>query len=99
MIELTLSSNLYLDADYYISRVLIPPLDRIFSLTGCDVRKWYLDMPKAKSMDIEISPSKLRQEDLEENVYIDGHFYNTQCISCGIASNEGKSLAERMNPC
>ncbi|KAJ7900356.1 hypothetical protein B0H14DRAFT_3104499 [Mycena olivaceomarginata] len=80
--------NLYLDADYYISRVLIPPLDRIFSLTGCDVRKWYLDMPKAKSLDIEISPSKLRQEELEENVYIDGHFYNIQCISCGIASNK-----------
>ncbi|KAF7347826.1 DNA polymerase [Mycena venus] len=81
--------NLQLDADYYISRVLIPPLDRIFSLTGCDVRKWYLDMPRPKSLDIEVrSPSMFRREEPEENVFIDGHFSSFQCLSCGMPSNE-----------
>ncbi|KAJ6575123.1 hypothetical protein B0H19DRAFT_1127258 [Mycena capillaripes] len=81
--------SLHLDADYYISRVLIPPLDRIFSLAGCDVRKWYIDMPKAKSMDTEVrSPSKFKPEELDENIYIDGHFYNSQCLSCGTVSEE-----------
>ncbi|KAJ6519827.1 hypothetical protein C8R45DRAFT_807737 [Mycena sanguinolenta] len=79
--------NLRLDAEYYISRVLIPPLDRIFSLAGCDVRRWYFDMPKAKSLDVEFrSPSK--QQELEENVFIDGHFNNPQCISCGALSDQ-----------
>ena len=35
-----------LDADYYISKTLIPPLERIFNLVGADVRSWYEDMPK-----------------------------------------------------
>ncbi|KAJ6509544.1 hypothetical protein C8R47DRAFT_1174181 [Mycena vitilis] len=80
---------LQLDADYYISRVLIPPLDRIFSLAGADVWKWYTEMPKPKSLDIEVrSPSKTKREEQEENIYIDGHFYNRQCHSCGTPSDE-----------
>ena len=35
-----------LDAEYYISRTLIPPLERIFNLVGANVRSWYDDMPK-----------------------------------------------------
>jgi len=76
---------MHLDAHYYISRVLIPPLDRIFSLTGCDVRQWYKDMPRAKSLDIELrSPTK---EDVEGN-YIHGHFVSRQCFACGEPSDE-----------
>ncbi|KAF8216234.1 hypothetical protein K438DRAFT_1901886 [Mycena galopus ATCC 62051] len=79
------------------SRVLIPPLDRILSLTGCDVRKWYLDMPKPKSLDSElVSPSKIRREELEDNVFIDGHFNNPQCVSCGMASDEDPKGEKRL---
>ncbi|SRR6266496_2226634 len=35
-----------LDAEYYISKTLIPPLERIFNLVGANVRSWYDDMPK-----------------------------------------------------
>lgn len=35
-----------LDFDYYISRVLIPPLERIFNLIGVDVKGWYRELPK-----------------------------------------------------
>jgi DNA polymerase zeta len=35
-----------LDAEYYISKTLIPPLQRIFNLVGANVRNWYEDMPK-----------------------------------------------------
>ena len=35
-----------LDAEYYISKTLIPPLERIFNLVGANVRGWYEDMPK-----------------------------------------------------
>ena len=35
-----------LDAEYYISKNLIPPLDRIFNLVGANVKQWYDEMPK-----------------------------------------------------
>lgn len=35
-----------LDAEYYISKNLIPPLERIFNLIGANVRQWYDEMPK-----------------------------------------------------
>ncbi|KAG8629506.1 hypothetical protein KVT40_003371 [Elsinoe batatas] len=35
-----------LDAEYYINKNLIPPLERIFNLVGANVRQWYEDMPR-----------------------------------------------------
>ena len=35
-----------LDAEYYISKNIIPPLERIFNLVGANVRQWYDEMPK-----------------------------------------------------
>ncbi|KAI9733336.1 MAG: DNA polymerase zeta [Cirrosporium novae-zelandiae] len=35
-----------LDAEYYISRNILPPLERIFNLMGANVRQWYDEMPK-----------------------------------------------------
>ncbi|KAI5801709.1 hypothetical protein DFH27DRAFT_557681 [Peziza echinospora] len=39
-----------LDAEYYISKNLIPPLERIFNLVGADVRGWYNEMPKIRKV-------------------------------------------------
>ncbi|PYH98794.1 DNA polymerase zeta catalytic subunit [Aspergillus ellipticus CBS 707.79] len=38
--------HLDLDADYYITKNIIPPLERIFNLVGANVRQWYDEMPK-----------------------------------------------------
>jgi DNA polymerase zeta len=38
--------DMRLDAEYYITKTLIPPLERIFNLVGANVRNWYEDMPK-----------------------------------------------------
>lgn len=35
-----------LDYEYYITRVLIPPLERIFNLVGADIKSWYSELPK-----------------------------------------------------
>ena len=40
------NDNNELDAEYYISKNLIPPLERIFCLMGANVRQWYDEMPK-----------------------------------------------------
>lgn len=39
-------AQLDLDAEYYISKNIIPPLERIFNLVGANVRQWYEEMPK-----------------------------------------------------
>ncbi|KAL6893400.1 hypothetical protein GGI43DRAFT_413220 [Trichoderma evansii] len=46
--ELLRNPHWQLDADYYISKNIIPPLDRIFSLVGANVRQWYDAMPKIR---------------------------------------------------
>ena len=37
-----------LDSEYYITKNLIPPLERIFNLVGANVRQWYDEMPKVQ---------------------------------------------------
>ncbi|PLW35952.1 hypothetical protein PCASD_12701 [Puccinia coronata f. sp. avenae] len=45
--ELLLQNRLLaLDAEYYINRVFIPSLSRIFNLVGVDVAAWYQSMPR-----------------------------------------------------
>lgn len=39
---------LELDAEYYISKNLIPPLERIFNLVGANVRGWFDEMPRVQ---------------------------------------------------
>ncbi|OTB04699.1 hypothetical protein M426DRAFT_11334 [Hypoxylon sp. CI-4A] len=46
--ELLTNSHLQLDSEYYISKNLIPPLERIFNLVGANVRQWYDEMPKVQ---------------------------------------------------
>ncbi|KAF1966944.1 DNA polymeras-like protein zeta catalytic subunit [Bimuria novae-zelandiae CBS 107.79] len=42
------NDHLELDAEYYITKNLIPPLERIFNLVGASVRQWYDEMPKVQ---------------------------------------------------
>ncbi|XP_012939593.1 uncharacterized protein LOC101853172 isoform X2 [Aplysia californica] len=44
--ELLHDPGLRLNATYYITKQILPPLDRLFSLIGVNVFKWYQDMPK-----------------------------------------------------
>ncbi|KAJ6111935.1 hypothetical protein N7523_007996 [Penicillium sp. IBT 18751x] len=46
--ELLHDAQLDLDAEYYITKNLIPPLERIFNLVGANVRQWYDEMPKVQ---------------------------------------------------
>ena len=46
--RLIYDENAELDAEYYINKNLIPPLERIFNLVGANVRQWYDEMPKVQ---------------------------------------------------
>ncbi|KAH7883594.1 hypothetical protein F5I97DRAFT_2041862 [Phlebopus sp. FC_14] len=84
--------DMHIDAGYYISRVLIPPLERVFNLVGADVRAWYDEMPKAIKVDepdpLALSPKKPRR--ITANVLkIDEHFQSPECFACGGFASEG----------
>ena len=88
------SGHKHIDASYYISRVLIPPLERIFNLMGADVRSWYDEMPKAIRADehesVMTSPRKSSKQAALINRYkIDEHFYSSHCLACGASSSDG----------
>ena len=77
-----------LDATYYITKVLIPPLDRIFRLVGADVQSWYDEMPKILRAE-KHKVSALEREELPfrrfnmNRVTIDEHFHVDRCAVCG----------------
>src|SRR6478609_10039829 len=48
--ELLNDSHSQLDAEYYISKNLIPPLERIFNLVGANVRGWYDELPRVQNV-------------------------------------------------
>lgn len=45
--ELLADPDLRPNAHYYITKVIVPPLQRCFSLVGADVAEWYAEMPKS----------------------------------------------------
>ena len=44
--ELLADPSLRINSTYYITRQILPPLGRIFSLLGVDVTRWYSDLPR-----------------------------------------------------
>ncbi|EGN99381.1 hypothetical protein SERLA73DRAFT_90742 [Serpula lacrymans var. lacrymans S7.3] len=93
--------RLSLDGAYYISRVLIPPLERIFNLVGADVRAWYDEMPKTMKVDqvdpLSLSPRK-NKGNTTNKFKIDEHFQSSQCLHCGALAQEGICDACRRDP-
>ncbi|PFH54484.1 hypothetical protein AMATHDRAFT_134471 [Amanita thiersii Skay4041] len=89
-LEFVRDSKSCLDATYYITRVLIPPLERVLNLVGADVRQWYNDMPKPSSVNPMMSPKKFRTiiPGSPSKMSISEHFHNVPCISCSAWANE-----------
>ncbi|KAF9270228.1 hypothetical protein L218DRAFT_849988 [Marasmius fiardii PR-910] len=89
-LEFLEAGNLHLDALYYITRVLIPPLERIFNLVGADVRQWFNDMPRPKGLEV-VSPSKKDSTGIvkSERLNIYEHFDNAHCLTCGDYTLQG----------
>ncbi|KAI0839562.1 hypothetical protein F5Y06DRAFT_265693 [Hypoxylon sp. FL0890] len=91
--ELLSNSHLQLDAEYYISKNLIPPLERIFNLVGANVRLWYDEMPKVQRIR-RVDPSK----GLGARKTLESYMKAAACLVCGSKSNkrsEGSSICAR----
>ncbi|CAI6095176.1 unnamed protein product [Clonostachys chloroleuca] len=67
-----------LDAQYYITKNIIPPLERIFNLVGASVRQWYDEMPKVKHHNSHMFAAQRggRKTTLE------AYFQSMHCVVC-----------------
>jgi len=102
--EVLNNSKKHIDAAYYISKVLIPPLERVFNLMGADVRAWYDEMPKALRVDqidsTVLSPRKGKEREdtapptTPDKLKIDEHFITSKCLTCGALCEEGFGVCE-----
>lgn len=72
--ELLLNPHWQLDAEYYISKNLIPPLERIFNLTGANVRGWYDEMPKIQRIRHAAGSTK--------KMTLESYMQSTNCLIC-----------------
>ncbi|KAG9187773.1 DNA polymerase zeta [Alternaria panax] len=104
------SDHLELDAEYYISKNIIPPLERIFNLVGADVRQWYDEMPKTQRIRNVLIPVALRHDESNALLACDNaalrktmesYMKSPKCMACRLqltTSVPGQFLGEEADP-
>jgi DNA polymerase zeta len=80
-------AQLDLDAEYYITKNLIPPLERIFNLVGANVRQWYDEMPKVQRIRrVDASSnstlSRSNREVAISKKTLESYMRSSSCIIC-----------------
>ncbi|KAK4950188.1 DNA polymerase zeta [Elasticomyces elasticus] len=70
-----------LDAEYYISKNLIPPLERIFNLVGANVRQWYDEMPKVQRIRM-LSAGKEGEQAGKGKKTMESYMGSSLCLVC-----------------
>lgn len=77
------NDNNELDAEYYILKNLIPPLERIFNLVGANVRQWYDEMPKFQRVRrIEAGAFAGGKELIMSKKTLESYMKSSTCIVC-----------------
>jgi DNA polymerase zeta len=74
-----------LDAEYYISKNIIPPLERIFNLVGANVRSWYDDMPKVqriRRIDVNVQDVGQMRAFVPSKKTLESYMKSSSCLVC-----------------
>ncbi|KAE9987820.1 hypothetical protein EG327_003611 [Venturia inaequalis] len=77
-----------LDAEYYINKNLIPPLERIFNLVGANVRSWFDEMPKVQRIRSIRAPAQLlntaaaNEGNSVAKKTLESYLHSTTCLVC-----------------
>ncbi|KAI9021443.1 hypothetical protein CLU79DRAFT_753335 [Phycomyces nitens] len=79
--ELLSDNSLRLNAEYYIRKQIIPPLSRVFSLVGVDIKSWYDDMPRSQKA-MALSLSQHFGNETRRVRRIDQYYTSSHCIIC-----------------
>ncbi|XP_026812686.1 DNA polymerase zeta catalytic subunit isoform X2 [Rhopalosiphum maidis] len=83
-----------INAEYYITRAIIPPLQRCFSLLNVDINKWYSELPRKYNFhfpDITTTTINRRQT-------LSQYFFSQNCILCSKLSQHGFCEQCQQNP-
>ncbi|XP_074846819.1 DNA polymerase zeta catalytic subunit [Carettochelys insculpta] len=83
-IEVLQDANLRLNATYYITKQILPPLARIFSLIGIDVFSWYHELPR-----IQRAACSSRTELEGRKSTISQYFTTLHCPICDELTQHG----------
>ncbi|KFB43668.1 AGAP013386-PA-like protein [Anopheles sinensis] len=97
--EVLADEGLKINANYYISKAIIPPLNRCLLLIGADVHQWYNDLPR-KSLMLHNTGGALGQKlmgrgtstelAVPKKSTISQYFSTTSCIvDCGRQTTHG----------
>jgi hypothetical protein len=90
--------ELKLDAEYYIRRQLIPPLNRILNLIGVDCENWYNAMPKRQlASNQHRYKSRNNQKEKGLGRTLDTAFTSIHCLVCGqVNQKRGEYISDRL---
>ncbi|KAL8873361.1 MAG: hypothetical protein Q9174_001163 [Haloplaca sp. 1 TL-2023] len=85
-----------LDAEYYISKNLIPPLERIFNLVGANVRQWYDEMPKFQRIRrIDVESLVRTKELIVSKKTLESYMKSSACVICSDKLEEVSPICHR----
>ena len=72
-----------LDAEYYITKNIIPPLERIFNLVGANVRAWFDEMPKVQRVRTVRAPAQMITTVAgTTKKTLESYLHSTTCLVC-----------------
>uniref|UniRef100_A0A023F1I9 DNA polymerase n=1 Tax=Triatoma infestans TaxID=30076 RepID=A0A023F1I9_TRIIF len=87
--ELLLNTSLKINSEYYITKAILPCLDRCFTLLGVNVFSWYKLLPKKRFLrrqihaEVGIKRSTLSQYFLMENCIVCDEITSSNvCVKC-----------------
>ncbi|KAM5327186.1 DNA polymerase zeta catalytic subunit isoform 3-T6 [Glossophaga mutica] len=92
-VEVLQDTTLRLNATYYISKQILPPLARVFSLIGIDVFSWYHELPR-----IQKATSSSRSELEGRKGTISQYFTALHCPVCDELTQHGICSKCRSQP-
>ncbi|XP_073483194.1 DNA polymerase zeta catalytic subunit isoform X1 [Aquarana catesbeiana] len=92
-IDVLQDHNLRLNATYYITKQIMPPLNRIFSLIGVDVFSWYDELPRIQKV-----CSTARNELDSRKGTISQYFTTLHCPVCDELTQHGICCKCRSQP-
>ncbi|POS79610.1 DNA polymerase zeta subunit [Diaporthe helianthi] len=84
--DLLNNDHVTLDAEYYITKNLIPPLERIFNLVGANVRQWFDEMPKVhriRRVDAQTAGPAPAALAARKRFTLESYLHSASCVVCG----------------
>ncbi|KAK2182754.1 hypothetical protein NP493_337g00017 [Ridgeia piscesae] len=91
--DLLNDAELRLNGTYYVTKQVLPPLARIFSLIGVDVFAWYTQLPKT----VRVVPPAFYNEQNKKGT-ISQYFTSLSCPVCEELTNHGMCDKCRSDP-